>query len=892
MIAPMKTPLAAVLALALAVPALAQEPLTLSGVVTTRDDGLPLPGATVAIESLSLSAVTDSEGRYTLTIPPDSVGQTLEVKVTAAGLVPRTWTYRPETGMTVSQNFALSLTFAEEITVGSRAVGVEAEKAVPVDVLTARQIETAGYTETMQVIQALAPSFNFPRTTIADGSASVRPATIRGLGPDQVLVLINGKRRHNTALVHVNGTVGRGSTGVDLNAIPVSAIERVEILRDGAAAQYGSDAIAGVMNIVLKSGTSRPTVNLKGGLDVTDQGVGDSVSDGEMVDTSATYGFNLGSGWVSAAVEFRDRNRTNRAADDPRDQLRAGDAGNNPVPQPNHWLGDPEARDIMAFLNAQFPVGSSNSSFVYAFGGWSDRDALAPGFYRRGLQAQNWPQIYPLGFLPKIQTGIMDAAATVGVRGIKSDWYWDLSANYGANSMDFDIVDTLNTSLGPNVPPNKFEFYAGTYRSNQFVANADVSRELDVGLAGPMNFGAGLEFRREGYGIDAGEPDSYVDGGVRDQFGNPAIPGAQVFAGLRPANAVDTSRHNVAAYVDVEGDLLPRVRVGIAGRVENYSDFGSTADGKLTARITLHKRAVLRGAASTGFRAPSLAQSFFSSTATNFLNLGQGLEPVEVATFPVSSEPARALGASDLQPEESTHLSAGIVLTPIDRFDVTVDFYRIDIDDRIVLSGNFTDARIRALLEPFGRIGSARFFTNAIDTKTTGWDLTAAYAFKAGGGDSRLSASYNRNDTDITGRAATPPQLVGFESVLFDREQQRRIECGQPENSLRLSAEWLRGRFNGVVRGFRYGEYCDPRNSEALDQVFSPEWVADFELGFRVERFTIAAGAQNLFDEYPDPLRIENTSGTPTVPGPVRYGGATPFGLNGRFLYGRVTYRF
>jgi iron complex outermembrane receptor protein len=893
MIRAMKTP-ATLLALVLAAPlaAVAQPSAVLTGVVTTRDDGLPLPGATVAIESLSLSATTDAEGRYSLALPPEAVGQTLEAKVSASGLVPRTWTFRAEAG-TVTRDFAMSLTFQEEITVGSRAVGVEAEKAVPVDILTARQIETAGYTETMQVVQALAPSFNFPRTTIADGSASVRPATIRGLGPDQVLVLVNGKRRHSTALVHVNGTVGRGSTGVDLNAIPVSAIERVEILRDGAAAQYGSDAIAGVMNIVLKSGAAPLTLSAKSGLATTDQGVGDRVTDGEMVDASATYGWNLGRGWVSAALEFRDRNRTNRAADDPRDQIRAGDAGNNPVEQPNHWVGDPDARDVMGFLNAQFPVGGSGSSFVYAFGGWSNRDALAPGFYRRALQPQNWPQIYPLGFLPKIETDISDAAGTLGVRGVRSEWYWDLSATFGRNAMDFNIVDTLNTSLGPAAPPNKFEFFAGTYRASQLVANADVSRQLEVGLSGPMNLGLGLEFRREGYAIDPGEPDSYRDGGSPDQFGNPAIPGAQVFAGLRPSNAVDTSRRNVAAYVDVEGDLVSRVRLGLAGRVENYSDFGSTADGKVTARVKLHERAVLRAAASTGFRAPSLAQSNFSSTATNFLNLGQGLVPVEVATFPVASEAARALGATDLEPEESTHLSAGAVLTPADGFDVTVDYYRVDIDDRIVLSGNFTDRRIQDLLAPFGRIGSARFFTNAIDTRTKGWDVTVAWARGLGSaGDLRLSAGYNRNQTEIVGRAPTPAQLVGFESVLFDREQERRIECGQPENSLRLGADWRQGGFNAVVRASRFGEYCDPRNLPALDQVFGAEWVADLEAAYRARHFTLGAGVQNLLDEYPDPLRIENTGGTTTVAGPIRYGIATPFGINGRFVYGRVTVRF
>jgi iron complex outermembrane receptor protein len=891
----------AVAALLLAFPlaASAQQAPVLEGVVTTRDDGLSLPGATVAIEALNLSATTAADGRYNLALPPEAVGQSYDVKVTAAGLVPRTWTFKPEAG-TTTQNFALSLTFQEEITVGSRAVGVEAEKAVPVDILTARQIETAGFTETMQVIQALAPSFNFPRTTIADGSASVRPATLRGLGPDQILVLLNGKRRHNTALVHVNGTVGRGSTGVDLNAIPVSMIVRVEILRDGAAAQYGSDAIAGVMNIVLKSGKAPLTLSAKAGAAVTDQGVGDNVTDGEQVDTSASYGWNLGRGWVSAAVEYRNRNRTNRAAPDLRDQVVAGDRLNNAVEQPNHWVGDPDAKDTMAFVNAQFPLGSaSGTSFVYAFGGWSTRDALAPGFFRRALEAGNLPAIYPLGYLPKIRTDTDDVSGTLGVRGIRSDWFWDLSATAGRNTMDFNIEDTLNVSLGPSMPPNQDHFYAGTIGAGQFTANADLSREIAIGLSGPTNLALGVEFRRETYQIQAGEVGSYVDGGFRDQFGNPAIPGAQVFAGWRPSNERDESRHNVAAYVDMEGDVVPRVRLGLAGRVENYSDFGSTADGKITARFKIHDRAVIRGAASTGFRAPSLGQSNFSATSTNFLNLGQGLVPVEVATFPVASDPARALGATDLKPEESTHLSAGLVLTPADGLDFTADFYQIDIDDRIVLSGNFTDARIRTLLAPFGTFGSARFFTNAIDTRTRGWDLTASWRTHLGAADTlRLSAAYNRNDTNVVGRAPTPAELVGFESVLFDREQTRRIECGQPKDNLRLAADWLRGRFDGELRGSRYGEYCDPRNLESLDQVFSPKWVTDLELSFRANHFTLGAGAQNLFDTYPETLRPENArapvnpAGGFLAPGAIRYGIATPYGINGRFVYGRITFRF
>ena len=274
--------------------AVAQD-MVLTGVVTTRDDGLPLPGATVAIDALKLSTTTDAGGRFTLTLPPGTpADQPLEVRVSAAGLLPRLWSFKPSAG-TVSHDFALALTFSEEITVGSRAVGTEAEGAVPVDIITARQIEATGASETMTVIQRLSPSFNFPRTTIADGSASVRPASLRGLGPDQVLVLINGKRRHTTALVHVNGTMGRGSTGADLNAIPVSAIERIEILRDGAAAQYGSDAIAGVINIVLKSGAGPARLGLKGGTTATDQGVGeDTTWDGEQFDGDPRQGVQAG----------------------------------------------------------------------------------------------------------------------------------------------------------------------------------------------------------------------------------------------------------------------------------------------------------------------------------------------------------------------------------------------------------------------------------------------------------------------------------------------------------------------------------------------------------------------------------------------------------------------
>ena len=536
--------------------------------------------------------------------------------------------------------------------------------------------------------------------------------------------------------------------------------------------------------------------------------------------------------------EYRDRNRTNRAGPDPRDQIRAGDAGNNPVPQPNHWVGDAETKDYLAFLNAQLPAGQT--SFVYAFGGWSFRDALAPGFYRRALQfTQNWSQIYPIGFLPLIRTSVGDGSGTLGVRGTRSDWYWDLSLQYGRNSMDFDIENTLNASLGPAIPPNQTAFYAGSFVADQFLANLDFSRGLELGLAGPLNVAFGAEFRREGYQLQAGEPDSYADGGVPASNGARAVPGAQVFPGFRPSNEADTSRSNTALYLDLEGDVASRLRVGVAGRFEHYSDFGSNLDGKLTLRLQAHQDFVIRAAASTGFRAPSLAQSNFSAVSTNFINIpGQGTVPVEVGTFAVASPVARALGATDLKPEDSVHLTAGFAFTPHPSFDFTADYFNIKIDDRIVFSGNFTGGAISALLAPFGASG-ARFFTNAINTRTQASTSRANYRTNLGDGSTlRFFAGYNYNRTRIQGEVATPPQLAGLGNVLYDRVERGRTECGQPGSQARFIGDWTKSRFAANVNVGLYGSYCVKQldATGALDQTFGSQWLTDLEAGYRLEK--------------------------------------------------------
>lgn len=853
----------------------AQDAVTVSGKVTTAADGLSLPGATVSIAALKLTAETGPDGTYSLVIPAAQArGQSVEVRVTFPGLQPQSANINLASGQ-VGRDFALAFGFHEEITVGSRLAGAAAEKAVPVDTLTAQQITTAGASETNQIIQALAPSFNFPRPTITDGTDSVRPATLRGLGPDQVLVLINGKRRHNGALVHVNGSIGRGSTGVDLNAIPASAIQRIEILRDGAAAQYGSDAIAGVINIVLKSGAIPATLTAKGGM--TTHG------DGGLFDVSASRGWKIGRGGVFGTVEFRDRGETNRAGPDPRDQITAGDAGRNNVLQPNFHWGDADARDLMTFANAEFPITAGTTSF-YAFGGLSRRTGSHGGFFRRALQDTNWPQIYPLGYLPLIEPEIIDFSSSAGVRGTRAGWFWDASAQYGYNSFDFNVRNSLNVSMGP--VNNQTEFYSGSLVFDQMLANLDLARQVDAGLSGPLNVAVGAEFRRETYQIIAGEPNSYLDAGHPNQFGGRAVPGAQVFPGFRPSNEVDTGRSSIATYADLDANVHRLIRVGLAGRYEHYTDFGNTADGKLTVRVEPDPEVVVRFAASTGFRAPALAQSHFSAISTNFLAVGGQLVPFEVGTFPVSSPQARVLGAADLKPEQSIHLSGGVVWNPIVPVEITADVYRVDIDDRIAVSGNFTGGRITELLLPLGATG-ARFFTNAIDTRTVGADVTATYSVDLRAASRlRLSAAYNTTDNEIRRIADTPPQLAGFQSVLFDRVERRRIECGQPRNNYRFSGDWNRGRFGSVARLARYGQYCIVDRA-VVDQDYSPEWVTDVEGTYQMGKALLGIGVQNLFDTFPD----ENAEANANL-GIFPYPSHAPFGMNGRFIYTRMTYRF
>jgi iron complex outermembrane receptor protein len=869
---------------------------TVAGKVVAADGGA-IAGATISVSGTQFGAIARNDGTYRINLRPGRYE--LRARFIGYGVMRDSVVIVP--GQTASKNFTLSkaATALQAVAViGSRSEErTVIDAPAPIDVLTSVDIRASGRTETAQMIQALAPSFNFPRMSIGDGTDHVRPATLRGLGADQVLVLVNGKRRHTGALVNVNGSIGRGQAAVDLNAIPASMIDRIEVLRDGASAQYGSDAIAGVINLVLKS-TVQNEVQITGGGNVTNYNperqlstvpkVDRTLYDGKVFQANGTWSAPLSTGYLTIGGELRDRGWTNRSLPDPRQQYFTGDPRNSDpalTGQINHRLGDAWLHDVTGFFNFGRPLDAVNGE-VYAFGGFGKRAGEAAGFWRRALDGRTVRALWPNGFLPLIRSDITDLSGSVGIKGGVGQWKYDLSTVYGGNSFNFNVKNSANASLGAQGPR---EFDAGTLGFFQWTNNLDLNREFNPGR--PVRVGVGAEFRNETFEITAGEPDSYRDGGVRILDGpdigkQPAI-GAQVFPGFRPSDAGSHSRSNIGTYLDIESDLTERWLVSGAARYENYSDFGSTATGKLATRLKVANGFNLRGAASTGFRAPSLHQSYFSSTATNFIN---GV-PFEVRTFPVNDPIARVLGAKDLKPEQSANLSAGFAAEPTKNLSLTVDYYQIEITDRIVFSENFTGPQVNALLAAKGLTGvtGGRYFTNAIDTKTHGLDVVLNYALDLKtAGFFRFTGGYNQNTNKVTHEVKTPPELSGQQESLFGRVERGRIELAQPKNNIVTSVNWTRRGWEALIRAQRFGEVTSRGTNPngTLDNVYAPKWISDVSLGWQTPwRVKLTVGADNVLDTYPTQSSALTDNG-----GIFPYSGFTPFGYNGRFIYSRLNY--
>ncbi|SEW25234.1 TonB-dependent receptor plug domain-containing protein [Chitinophaga arvensicola] len=769
-------------------------------------------------------------------------------------------------------------TLNEVVTVGTRSSGrTRLNTVAPVDVFHLSKIQVlTPQNDLNQILQYISPSFNSNRQSSSDGSEHIDPASIRGLGPDQLLVLINGKRRHTTSLVNNQGTVGNGSVGTDLNAIPAAAIERIEVLRDGASAQYGSDAIAGVINIVLKQNTHQLFAALTGG--VTSRG------DGGLGQLSLNYGAGLGKqgGYINITGEAYQRGKTTRAqnnnliifdqsalnnffaydfTDDPAasrkyddDMLKQKGLKRDDF---NFQIGDAQIKNGGVFYNLSLPFGNGKSEF-YSFGGYSYRQGEGFGFRRLPSDPTvNVYTIYPDGFQPTTDSRIHDRSIAVGVKHKLGEWQADLSNTLGDNRFDYKVDHTVNASLESASPTS---FKAGGHEFLQNTTNLDFSRRF-ANVAAGLNLAFGAEFRVDDYRIRSGEEASWKnyalvvgnDGTVTNPSG--LAGGSQSFTGFSPDNAIHKNRNNTGIYVDGELDITSRWLISAASRLEHYSDFGTALSGKFATRYKISEVFNVRGAISNGFRAPSLHQQYFSYVSTDILpdnTLGQS------GFFTNQSAVAKALGIPKLKQETSVNYSLGFTAQAARNFSISVDGYLTQIKNRIVLTGSFGfDANgnpveaIQKIINPLGA-SSARFFSNGIDTRTAGIDVVADYNLRSGPHGFNASLGFNYNKNTITGDLHIPAGLKGQEQIFFSPNDSILITEGTPRVKANLSLTYSYKKFSVLLRNVYFGEVS--RNSFPFGevQVHKGKVVTDLSFSYNLQPFTFTVGANNILDVFPD----------------------------------------
>jgi iron complex outermembrane receptor protein len=775
-----------------------------------------------------------------------------------------------------SQTMAAVLDTAETVVVtGTRTEGrSKLDTLAPVDVVAPAEIQNRGSTEFAAALAASVPSLNFPRSALVDATDSVRPATLRGLSPDQTLVLVNGLRQHASALVNLNGSVGRGAAAVDLNTIPGAALESVEVLRDGAAAQYGSDAIAGVVNLRLKQANSGGGASITGGgyrTEYTTARGSHDATDGGTVTVSAWQGFALGdSGFLTVTGEYLHRGSTGRSDYDPRA------AANGKV---TARIGDPQIDPQWTFLaNAGYDLDADWQ--VYGWAQYQDRKSKSAAFPRLSDNVNNVKAIYPDGFLPKIGVASQDFSAAGGVRGNVLGWKADFSVSYGRNALDFSTLDSLNATYGATSPTR---FDDGGLVYDQIVLDAAFSRGFEIGLAGPLNFAWGLEQRFENYQIKAGQHESWDRGPLGTNTS--LAGGAQGFVGFQPSNVVDQDRNNFAAYVDLELPLTTQLTVDGALRFEHYSDFGDTVTGKISGRYDFTPNLALRGSFSTGFRAPSLQQSYFTSTSSVI----QDGAVVETGTFPATSPVASALGGKPLKAEKSKNYSVGAVVR-LGGFDLTVDAYRIDIKDQIVLSeliNRSFSTQVASLLDPL-HVQAARFFLNGVSSRTRGIDVVGHYHLPADAfGEFDFTLAGNYNDVAVT-KVPTNSSVLNPVPTLFARQRVLTLSNGTPQYKVTAATDWSLDKFGATLRATYYGDVLHPASTASGDYWTGNKLIFDLEGRYQInDHVGIAAGADNILDTYPTatPLALNSN-------GVLGYPYYSPFGFNGRYVYGRLNVKW
>jgi len=816
--------------------------------------GRPVIGATVIEKGTNNGTATGGDGRFTLrtrTTEPrlvvSSLGYvTAEIAGTEAGSI----------------KLAESSTSLDAVqVVGSRSQNRSVtDSPSPVDIIDIRTVTAkTGQLDVNQLLQFVAPSFNSNRQTGSDGADHVDPATLRGLGPDQTLVLVNGKRQHQSALVNLFGSRGRGNTGTDLNVIPAAAIERIEILRDGAAAQYGSDAIAGVINIVLKSSVKELTASANYGAYDAQYRFDDKKFDGGNFNANVNYGAALGEkgSFINATLDYNKREHTQRA------NVPAGPDG-----LARREYGDPEISNASVYLNSKFAL--SDRAHIYAFGGLNKRKGDAFAWTRRADDDRNVPAIYPNGFDPIITSDIVDASAVVGVRTALGDWALDLSNNFGSNRFHYGVRNTLNASLGASSPTS---FDAGGFQLQQDVVNVGLTRNYKTVLQG-LNLAAGAEWRREWYSLFAGEEKSYRN------YDPNVSGGSQGFPGFQPADVIKAQRDNVGAYLDAELSLTQQWLLAGAMRYEHYSDFGSTLNFKASTRYNITEFLTLRGTYSTGFRAPSLAQVNFNSTFTNFVNG----DPVEVLLARNNSAVTQKLGIPSLKQETSSSANVGLTSRLGSSLSLTLDGYYIKVKDRVVLTSQFSadDPVIGPDLQALN-VDQAQFFANAADTRSLGLDVVLNHTATVGAGrlNSTLAANFNRLRID---RVQTSGRLAGREEEFFGAREQAFVKASAPPSKINLTFDYQVGRFGTLVRLVRFDKVqLIDWNGDAMN--YGARITTDLTLSYAVtNQLQLIVGSSNLFNKYPtlfDPQLTETGGAWDPV----------QMGANGRFLFAKLQFR-
>ena len=850
-----------------------EDKIVVKGIVLSSDN-IPLSGATLQEKESLRGTTTKKDG-------------TFEFKIKKGSTILISFLGHQSKKLTLVSNIFNTITLLsgqelEEVQIiGSRNKNrVISDTPVAIDVIDIEKTATkSSQVEINQFLQYVIPSFNATKQSGADGADHIDPATIRGLGPDQTLVLINGKRRHQASLINLYGTRGRGNSGTDLNAIPISAIKRIELLRDGASAQYGSDAIAGVLNIVLKDNDNELNVNATVGFyNANNDNIIPNKVDGFTYKLALNYGTKVNNGgFINFSTEILSTDNTIRQGTSARENF--GQAG---------------VKNVSLFLNSEIPIYKNTK--LYVNGGFNYKNTEAYAFTRNANSERNVLEIYKNGFNPLITSNILDNSLSFGMTTSFKQWSIDVNNTLGRNNFQYFIKNTLNATLEENSPT---EFDAGGHQLIQNTTSVDFSKYFKPKSYG-YNVALGLEYRLDKYSIFAGEEASYSSYDINGEVVTTKTPvsnyktynniirpgGSQGFPGYSPKNEVNKSRSNFSIYTDTEIDFSKKLMLGSALRYEYYSDFGSTLNFKLASRFKINKKMNLRSSFSTGFRAPSLAQIYYNLTFTNFI----GNTPTESLLVANNNPIARKFNIDNLKEEKAKNFSFGITSKLNNNFTASIDTYIVNIKDRIILSGNFNASSLNV------GVNNVQFFANGVDTKTTGVDFILNWQKKIKNNTFSIDLSGNINKMSIVD---IKNKMLNRETFFGEREKQFLL-ASAPESKFNLGLNYESKKIKTSLNFTRFSKIklidwqisqnlSNFNNSKeerlaAATDVYLPKITTDLHFSYQLNKSaSLQIGANNLLNVYPTKQNSDTDSGG--------LWDATQMGTNGSFYYTKLNYK-